>query len=219
MSELKLNLGDYKRILFEGDSMTDRSKTRWPFLRMMNWDLSWADIFEETVFCWKPEEDIAFGNTAVAGSNINDMTSRLDAVRQFKPDLVMLTGGNNDCAQGVSEEEFEAKFRKYIDELNAIGAKVLAIAGVELCPNVNDNLGEGTFEKWGMKKPYHDAMKRIAEETGNYYFNIGPGLKKATEAINAKHPIHSIYSDAGHLNEVGARVFCGEILKLFGVLG
>jgi len=217
MSDLKLNLSDYKRILFEGDSMTDRSKVRWPFLRMMNWDVSWADIFEETIFCWKPEADVTFCNTAVAGSNINKMTARLESVKAFKPDLVMLTGGNNDCAQGVSVEEFEEKFRKYIEELNAIGAKVLAIAEVKLVPNVNDSI-DGAIEKAGKKVPYHAAMKRIAEETGNYYFNIGETMGKAIETINAKHPIHSVYSDAGHLNELGARVFCGEILKLFGIL-
>ena len=226
MYELKLRLEDFGRIAFEGDSMTDRSKTRWPFLRMMNWDLSWADIFEETVFCWRPWVNVAFNNLAVSGSNIDNMIGRLDSLKEFSPGLVMYTGGNNDCAQGIDLESFEEKTRKYIDEVNSIkdavtgkSAKALMIGGFTVYEDPAGDEGLKQAAEYNKKKhPYYAVMKQVAEETGNYYVNINEGMKRSAEAIKAKHELHTIYSDGTHLNEVGARLLAGEILKIFGVI-
>lgn len=209
-----LNLDDYKKILFEGDSLTDRNKTRWPFLRMMNWDLSWADEVEEAVFCWRPEADVNFRNNAVGGSSIDNLISRLDMLKEYAPDLVMFTLGTNDPNFDISVEEFAEKMTSYLSEVNGIGAKVVLMGGFRLCPNYDEPTGEA-FTK---SAPYFAKMKELAEATGNIYLDVGEELYNASTALYEKCPLHTIYSDGVHFNQVGAKIIAGAALKLLGVL-
>jgi len=210
----KLNLNDYKKILFEGDSLTDRNKTRWPFLRMMNWDLSWADEVEEAVFCWRPAADVNFRNNAVGGSCINNLIERMDALKEYNPDLVMFTLGTNDPNFGISVEEFKNKLTSYVKEVNGLGAKVVLMGGFKLCPNYDDPAGEA-FAK---SEQYYLTMKLVAEETGNIYLDVGEELYQASTALYEKCPLHTIYSDGVHFNQVGAKIIAGAALKLLGVI-
>ena len=210
----KLNFSDYKRILIEGDSLSERNKIRWPYLRMMNWDLSWGDELEEAVFCWRPDADVAFLNNAVGGSCIKNLIERLDRLEEFSPDIVLFTLGTNDPNFGISPEEYRDLLKSYLDRVNAAGAKAVMMGGMKKCPNYSDPTGEA-FTK---SEPYFEVMEKLADDTGNYYLNIGDELLSASEALYGKCELHTIYSDGVHFNQVGAKIIAGAVLKMFGIL-
>lgn len=204
-------------IVFEGDSLTRRemgwSRDTWPFLRLMNWDNSWAEKLAEWLFCWRPDLCLSFKHAAVGGSNSRGIKERLPGVLELKPNWVILTIGNNDPFQGVSLEEFEKNINEYVKQLNEVDCKVLFLGGFRPMPG----LEEGNNDKYHIKKKYHQKLKEIADATGNYYLDIGQGLYRRAVTLYEQCDLHSVYGDGTHFNNVGNTIMAGLVLQAFGI--
>ena len=204
-------------VVFDGDSLTRRSmsinRNDWPYLRMMNWDKSYADLVEELVFSWRPELDIKFFNTAIGGSTCKNLLSRYDeCVLPLKPNWVIATVGTNDSVM-ESIEGFIVSLYEYlriVKEFN--NAKVLLLGGFKACSNY---LGDAAFKN---ALPYYEALKQIAQETGNYYLDIGEVLFNKSHILYQQSECHTVYSDGLHFNKLGNNIIAGEVLKFFGII-
>jgi len=190
-------------VIFEGDSLTKRGApphhNTWPYLRLMKWERTWADAFEELLFAWHPELNLKTVNNAAGGSNIKGMMERLDRLPvSAKPDWIIATIGNNDPHQGISVIEFETLVRGYVEKARC---KLLFLGGFK--PPGNPSV------------PYCEVLARVAGETGNHYLDAGGALREKQAVFHALNEIHTVYSDGAHLNELGSLVVAGEVLKFF----
>ena len=118
----KMELKKYQTIIFDGDSATNRrcgpGLGDWAYMRMMNWNRNWADIFAELMFCWKPDLNLTMRNVAIGGSKSYEILERFDEfVKPNNPDWVFLTIGGNDISVKLSVEESQNNVRKYIKRI------------------------------------------------------------------------------------------------------
>jgi hypothetical protein len=196
------------RLVFDGDSMTHRrcgaALDTWPYLHLMNWQVTWADEVSRLLFCWRPELALQFNNAAVAGSSIRDLVRRFDTfIKPLKPQLVLTTVGTNDSAQAIPLPEFKALTTSYIQSVQALGARIIFLIGfpgLDLKPRANCHR--------------HLAMlERVARAQGADCLQVGPDLVAAAKALQRQWPGHTIFSDGIHLNEVGATIVAGSVLK------
>jgi len=206
-------------VIFDGDSLTcRRSKNKpdtWPFLRLMNWDKSWADMFAEMLFCWRPELELSFYNGALGGSHCRDVMERFDHnVLSRKPDWVLLTLAGNDASQGIPEVEYRELMTTYARRLtDEAGAQVLFYGFSTYTPDYPhpDSIPQ--------RRAYFDILADIATLIpGVHYRDIGPAFTKKAAALLKQHPLHTVYSDGGHLNAVGNMIIAGEMLNIFGIV-
>jgi len=201
---MPLMLQKNQTLIFEGDSLTKRGAPPhhniWPYLRLMNWERTWADKFEELMFAWHPELNLKTVNGAAGGSSIKGMLDRLERlVLPLKPDWIIATVGNNDPRQGVTTGEFEALVREYAQRARC---KLLFLGGFKT-PGLDPS------------SPYYEILARVAEETGNHYLDAGTVLREKLALFRAMNEIHTVYSDGAHFNELGALVVAGAVLQFF----
>lgn len=207
-------------IVFEGDSQTNRrmrpSLDNWAFLRLSNWDRSYADIVAEWVFCVKPELQWHFHNAGVGGSNVRDIDARYaEMVAPWKPALIILTIGNNDPHQGVGLDEFQKHLTNYtVRAAGDFGARILYLGlqhgDVLDRPEANDHRQPGLS--------YQNAARDIVLANGGIFIDGGQALERKGRELRAQHPLHTIYSDGSHLNAVGIHILASEILHALGAL-
>lgn len=212
---------DFKKndvVVFDGDSLTRRSMTvnrnDWPYLRLMNWDDSWANTVEELMFCWRPELDLKFFNTAVGGSTSQDLFNRVEeCVLPLNPNWVIVTIGTNDSNISTLSE-FDEMMRKYIERLNEkILVKVLLLGGFRESAKF---VGEKAC--YNRAIPFFEALKQIAVDTGNYYLDVGEILAKKSEILFKQSEAHTVFGDGVHFNKIGNNIIAGEVLKAFGII-
>jgi lysophospholipase L1-like esterase len=206
-------------IVFEGDSLTNRrsgpSLDTWPFLHLMNWQGTWADELMKMLFCWRPELDLTFHNAAVGGSNIKGVTERFEKfVLPHKPDWVLMTIGNNDPHQGIEPDEFKTLIDAYVERVKKeCGGCICFLGG----PRPEEHNPPDKIAQQETRMKYHDILRETADDTYVFYIDYGTGLSKKAKELYDLHEIHTVYSDGGHLNQVGSIIVAGEILKVFEV--
>ena len=213
---LKLQKDDF--IVFEGDSLSNRlmgvNKSDWPYLRMMNWNDSWTNTFEELAFSWMPELNLKFSNAAVGGSTIKNMLERFELhVEALKPKWIIVTVGHND-ANMLECDEF-AKLAE--DYLNAVGEKTDAKV-VFLINVVETPTGPGEKVYYEKIAKNYETLQKLASETGNFCLDIGKGLFEKIRILKDQYEGHTIYGDGLHFNKLGNTIVAGEVLKAFGVV-
>lgn len=206
-------------ILFEGDSMTQRRMAPtlddWAFLRLANWHQNFGDLVAEWCLCLLPEWRLTFRNGGVGGSNIRGLLERLPKYQErLKPDWVVVTVGNNDPVQGVTQEEFEAGFDKYCRMIREhSGGRVMFLGGfLESCPTDSPH-----FEKRQQGKAYHEAAGEIVKRYDGIYVNAGRDIAKKAKALLDLSEYHVIYGDGLHFNALGNHVMAGIVMKALGV--
>jgi lysophospholipase L1-like esterase len=206
-------------IVFEGDSLTSRrmppNLDTWPFLRLMNWHGSWADVISELLFCWRPDLNLKFRTAAVGGSSCRNLTERFErVVLPHRPDWVLLTLGGNDSAQQIPLTEFREKMTTYVRRVKKeCSGRVAFISGFQpapLYPKEKANLN-------ARRQRYHRALKNIASREGALYIDAGTALKTRAQLLYRQSEYHTIYSDGGHFNAVGNIIIAGEVLRALHV--
>jgi hypothetical protein len=207
-------------IVFEGDSLTNRRMAptydTWPFLHLMNWQGTWADELMKLLFCWKPELNLTFHNAAVGGSNCRRVTERFEKfVFPHNPDWVLMTIGNNDPHQGVGLEEFREKMGTYVERVKReCEGRICFLIGDR--PEVH--APEERIKKGLTKNVYHQVLCDLADTTSVFCIDFGRALVAKANALYKQSEAHTIYSDGGHLNQVGSIIVTGEVLKAFGIV-
>ena len=111
-----------KRILFQGDSITDCGRSRDDFYGMGN---GYANLVKATLGMENPEV-YEFVNRGISGNRIVDLYARIKSdFINLKPDYASIYIGVNDtwheiCWQnGVDTEKFEKIYTMLIDEIKA----------------------------------------------------------------------------------------------------
>ncbi|NLF38354.1 hypothetical protein GX586_02845 [bacterium] len=203
-------------IMFDGDSLTSRRMPpcldTWPFLRLANWHISYAELVQEWLFCNKPDLRLTFRNAAVGGSSCRNLLDRLDSmVMPCKPDWVVFSIAGNDAAQNIPAAEFREKLLKYCTQLKkAHGTRFLFLGGFDK--------PFGSIKKSIAKRRQNYAIARdIMKQVGGIYFDIGIPMKKKADLLLKQSPYHTIISDA-HFNLLGNHIIAGLVLEALGVI-
>ena len=129
-------------ILFEGDSLTSRNSPpahdTWPFLRLMNWDRTYADVIQEWLFANRPELDLKFRNSAVGGSSAGQILGRFDAiVPAVRPNWTIMTTAHNDAARKIPLEQFRNELSACASKAReTCGARLFITGGFKPCPGL-----------------------------------------------------------------------------------
>lgn len=213
-----LTLKKNDTIVFDGDSITARrggpSLDTWPLLDLFNWKSSYADEVSKLLFCLRPDLNLKFHNAAVGGSIIQGLLERMDKfVLPHKPNLVIMTIGNNDARRKMDRSEFRKAVIEYIEKVRETsGGKVLILGGFKANPGF-----KGDLEVYKRKQTYYNDLKKVADENGAYYYDVGTALLKKAKALYKQSDYHSVYSDGGHLNAIGNIIVAGEVLKALNV--
>jgi len=209
-----------QKVVFEGDSATHRgagaTKSTWPYLRLMNWDRTWADHLSELLFCWRPDLKLEFINAATGGATCRKVMSRLeDIVLPAKPGWVISTTGGNDARVGVPLEEYAETYRSYCTRLNdECGTQVLFI-------------GHWSFPVDRPKKmqpevngAYYDALESVCAELPFAHFaRMADALTEKARLLKEQFEGHTLFTGPdNHYNAVAHIMIAGEILKRFGIV-
>lgn len=185
--------------LFTGDSITHGA------LHTKGWR-SFAEIFAERVrFEARRPRDIVV-NTGISGDTTAGLMPDLEwRVLRFRPDVVFVMFGMNDCVKGPDLAGYEANLRK-------ITAAVRAQGGIPVMMRVNPAVPGSPREKVvGKLGDYMEAAARVARDErlivvdhfGDW--NREPGR------------IRSMMNDDIHPNALGHQEMAIRILKAVGL--
>ena len=184
-----------KRILFQGDSITDWGRNREQFY---NTGSGYANLVCAELGTEHPAE-YEFINRGIGGNRIVDLYARIKAdFINLKPDYASIYIGVNDAwheiaaNNGVDTEKFERIYEMLIDEVQAAcpGIQLIIIApfvleGICTCntEEIPDRLER--FQKDVGEKAA--AAKRIAEKYDLPLIELQPAFDEACQKAPADH--------------------------------
>lgn len=202
-----------KRILFQGDSLTDSSRSRED---AYNKGCGYATMVSGSLGADFPGE-YEFINRGVGGNKIVDLMSRVEYdVIDVKPDYLSILIGGNDIAKEVRyktdpcAQRFETLYNIYIDEIKGAlpDVKIMLLDTVLF-------RGTGTeahFEEYKEKqKMFCDVIKRVAEKNNLVYVPLMDIMEEASK----KAPDTYWSYDGWHPNSCGHELIKREWLKGF----
>ena len=184
-----------KRILFQGDSITDAGRDRNNF-----YGLGWgyAYLVNGTMGFERPGE-FEILNRGVSGNRVVDVYARIKSdFINLKPDYASIYIGVNDVwheiesQNGVDTEKFEKIYTMLIDEVQAAcpGIKLMLIApyvlegrntcNIEQIPDRLERFQKGVAEKAAV-------TKKMAEKYGLPLIELQPAFDKACKKAPAEH--------------------------------
>ena len=202
-----------KRILFQGDSITDVSRFRendsyrgmgYPLLVTAELGLDYPEEYE-------------FINRGISGNRVVDLYSRIkNDLINLKPDVLSILIGINDVwheinyQNGVSTEKYEKIYNMLIEEIKE---ELPEIRIMILEPFVLK--GEATTEHWDeFRKGAEEkaaAAKRVAEKNGLEFI---PLMEKFDELAKKADPEYWLF-DGVHPTAMGHEVIAREWVKTF----
>lgn len=202
-------------VVFDGDSLTNRrtppALDTWPYLRMMGWDRTYADLVAEFLFCYFPELRLRFHNVAIGGQGCRELAARLEtAVVPLKPAWVILTIGGNDAARQVPTDEFARSLEHYMQRLRqASRGRLLILGGFRPCPHAPAR----PAQVWKRRAAYDGILRKLAKRYDGLWVDAGGTLFRKATALARSWPEHTVYADTGHLNAVGNRIVATEAIR------
>lgn len=184
-----------KRILFQGDSITDRGRNREQFYDTGS---GYANLVRAELGADYPGE-YEFINRGIGGNRIVDLYARIKAdFINLQPDYASIYIGVNDAwheivwSNGVDTEKFEKIYGMLIDEVKTAcpQCKLMIIAPFVLEGNCTCNTEEmpdrlARFQKDVAEKAA--AAKRIAEKYGLPFVELQPAFDEACTKAPADH--------------------------------
>ncbi len=184
-----------KRILFQGDSITDCGRNREDFYGMGE---GYPYLIKGTLGMEAPEE-YEFINRGVSGNRIVDLYARIKLdIINLKPDYLCIYIGVNDTwheisrQNGVDTKKFEMIYVMLIDEIKQAcpDVKIMIISPFVLEGGATCNTEEipDRFQRFvtdvGEKA---EASRRIAEKYGFPLIELQPAFDKACEKAPASY--------------------------------
>lgn len=184
-----------KRILFQGDSITDWGRNREQFYDTGS---GYANLVRAELGADYPGE-YEFINRGIGGNRIVDLYARIKAdFVNLQPDYASIYIGVNDAwheivwSNGVDTEKFERIYGMLIDEVKTAcpQCKLMIIAPFVLEGNCTCNTEEipdrlARFQKDVAEKAA--AAKRIAEKYGLPFVELQPAFDEACTKAPADH--------------------------------
>ena len=213
-----------KRILFQGDSITDAGRAR---DNDVNLGVGYPYLVEATLKFENPNEYTVF-NRGSSGNRIVDLYARIKSdFINLAPDYASILIGINDVwhelhKNGVDPEKFEKIYTMLVEELlQALPNLKLVLMGAFVLPGmatVGDDLPEH-ITGYASKYDYFckeaavraDITRRIAEKFGLPFIDLQKAFDAAVEKNGAE-----IYSlDGVHPDAAGRELIKREWLKVF----
>lgn len=208
-----------QRILFDGDSMTNRRTppafSRWPYLKLMNWHETYADQISQWLFCLRPDLNLSFTNAGVGGANSSQLLERFDSfVAPIKPHWVLMTIGGNDQARGMPLPEFRENLLTYAQKLHKVSRGRIAFVGnFPAC----HGYPKEKASRMAARRRYFRAVAEVARKVDGIYVDVSKPLASKAKTLYKQCPLHTIYSDGGHLNSVGSMIVAMEVIHALGI--
>lgn len=119
------------KILFQGDSITDAWRDRDDYHDLGRGYPKYAANYLRQKY---PEIDFEFVDLGISGNKIEDLVDRLqNDFIDIQPDIVSILIGVNDTwhrsddRKWLANDVFEARYRKVLDAMKGIGAKIMMI--------------------------------------------------------------------------------------------
>lgn len=206
-------------IVFEGDSLTSRKAPpafdTWPYLRLNNWHITYADRLSEWLFCNLPELQLRFTTSAVGGSTIRNVLSRYPtSIRPAKPNWLILTIGSNDCAQQIPMDEFSAKLEDLCRQLQTDSSG--RVIWVRARPSGAEETTDPTRTP---RFAYFQTIERILARYDGLIVDAATVLAEKEAALKRAWEHHTVYTGPdAHLNIIAAEIISTLILQTLGVL-
>ena len=213
-----------KRILFQGDSITDAGRAR---DNDINLGVGYPYLVEATLKFENPNEYAVF-NRGVSGNRIVDLYARIKSdFINLAPDYASILIGINDVwhelhKNGVDAEKFEKIYTMLVEEiLQALPNLKLVLMGAFVLPGeatVGDTLpahltGYETKYDYLFKETAVRAeiTRRIAEKFGLPFID----LQKAFDEAVSKNGAATYSIDGVHPEAAGRELIKREWLKVF----
>ncbi|MCQ2431033.1 MAG: SGNH/GDSL hydrolase family protein [Clostridia bacterium] len=203
------------KILFQGDSITDVGKNAGAGSTLPIGQ-GYALIVDAKLSVKYPGK-FEFSNYGISGSRIVDVYARIKKdCWNYTPDLVSILIGVNDVwhevgnQNGVDAERFYRVYKMLVEDTMA---KLPGVKMILMEPFVVP--GTATTEKWDYFKTETalraEAVKRIAEETKQYYLPLQKMFDDALEICPAPYWV----ADGVHPTPAGHQLIADAWMKLF----
>ncbi len=181
-----------RRILFQGDSITDAGRDRSVEEpnRSKGLGHGYATRIAGRLLRRRPNEGWAFFNRGASGDRIVDVYARwkTDAIR-LRPDLISLLVGVNDTwheftrGNGVDLDRYETVYRMLLDWTR----RELPAAKLVLCEPFVALCGEVTSAWADDVRRRGEIVARLARESGACFVPFQAAINHALEAAPAAH--------------------------------
>ena len=206
-----------KKILFQGDSITDCGRSREDVAGFNSFGVSPGYPGMVAADLWsKYPQEYEVVNRGISGNRIVDLYSRIKVdCWNHKPDFLSILIGVNDVwhevefKNGVELDRFERMYRMLIEDTK----KVLPNVKMMLCePFVLEGLATSAkFDQFLEVYKYAELVKKLAAEYGLYYLPLQETISKAA----ASATVEEYLTDGVHPAEAGAKLIANEWLKKF----
>ena len=204
-------------ILFQGDSITDNSRSRTNLDDLGGGYASMvAKQLEQT---YGESYEFTFINRAHSGWNLIDdwnaggVNHYQEEFYQYNADIVTILIGYNDIMDsansgGVSDADFEACYRELLEGLTLRGTKAVCLSAF----SINENRNEYVSTEFPAKrKIVHD----LAEEFNTEYIDMKPYMMQAVE--DGAHKME-LFGDLTHPWAAGNRIICDLVVDKISTL-
>jgi lysophospholipase L1-like esterase len=189
------------RWLFTGDSITHGAGHTYG-------ERDFVQLFEERLRWELGRRRDHVIRTAISGRTVADLEADLDwSVRDYRPDVVSLMFGLNDCATTTPDTaDFARRYRGIIDSLRSDGAEVIL-------HTPNRLLTTDTAERQRNLPEYVEAVRALAAETGVVLVDHYADWRACDEAGQLEHWIEQ----GCHPGGAGHRVLARSLLIRLGM--
>jgi len=202
-----------KRILFQGDSITDAGRSRSE--DRVNKGYGYPTVCSAILGAKYPGE-YEFINRGIGGNRIVDLYARIKAdVINLAPDYMSILIGVNDVwhelgsGNGVELERFEKMYRILLDDT----LKRLPNVKIVLCaPFVLEGVAtQAQYEEFLQVYDYAKVVRKLAEEYGFPCLELQERMTELASKSETKYYL----ADGVHPSVAGAKLIADEWLKLF----
>ena len=211
-----------KKILFQGDSVTDCERSR----QNDSYIGHGYPLIIKAQLGYDFPEQYEFYNRGVSGNRVVDLYARIKAdILNVRPDYMSILIGVNDVwhevdwANGVSTDKYEKIYSMLIEEIKAElpDIKIMILEPFCLRASATENT-EAIPDKWNIfSRDVHEKAKRakaVAEKYGLCFVPLQEKFDKA--AANTDNSYWLV--DGVHPSSMGHELIAREWLKAFNTL-
>jgi acyl-CoA thioesterase I len=152
-----------------------------------------------------------FINSGITNNSTIDLLARFDdQLALYKPDLVIITVGANDCLQKIPIQDFTDNLRKLLKQINAIGGEVVLqtyyACDMLIMRESNPHLSESLAL-------YMTAIREVAKTTDTCL--IDQDLRWTPLRERDLTTYRTLMRDYLHLNAAGNMLMGLEVMRFF----
>lgn len=195
------------RFVFMGSSNTQRVAN---FGNAQNW-VDWVDLGLAT---WYGKSHYSI-NVGISGQTSRDMLERFERdVMEFKPDVVFITGGGNDCnpVKDVSLGEFSSNLTAMVRRARQAGSLVVLQTYYSFDSQAMHESGEGARAE--NLATYMQLTRDVAAAEATSLIDHLPRWERLRLADLPGY--RSLMTDPMHMSALGHGVFAADVLRVLG---